>query len=278
MARHGRLCFAPVAKGRRSRRVKLQPKPGGTGETPARPEEPTEPEDMVSRIDALREDVRKARGESAARNRRPAQAGKAAGGKAEGEADQSPADQSPAEEAEPTESGETGPSAPGSDTESVAPARPTQAGPPPLPPARTGPLGDRPELHPPYPRPGRDRRRGVALGGVAVLIIAGVVIGVLASSSSSPTKRPAIASYMSSHVPAGTPVALVGNVKSALPAEYPPVAISSGNMDSASHLEYAIAPDPVSAAGPSLAAFVTAHGRLVAVDWPTPGLRLNQAG
>jgi hypothetical protein len=120
---------------------------------------------------------------------------------------------------------------------------------------RTGPVRERPS-----------RERPVIAGAVAGLVVAGVVAGVLADSSRRSPAPPTIADYMAGHVPSGTSVAVMGAVRTAVPRSYPAVAVSGSDPAAAGALPYALTPDPVSGAGPLVASYVRAHGRLVAVD------------
>jgi hypothetical protein len=110
------------------------------------------------------------------------------------------------------------------------------------------------------------RERTVIAGAVAGLAVAGVVAGALADSSHRSPARPTIADYMAGHVPSGTSVAVMGAIRTAVPPAYPEVAVSGWDSTAAGAPPYALPPDPVSAAGPQVASYVRAHGRLVAVD------------
>lgn len=221
-----------MAKGRRERRVKLQPKSGEEKhtDTPRPPADSTD--DMVSRIDALRGDVRAAREKSA----------KTAGS-----------------------------SATGSARSADAPVRRPDRGMVVESPVKTGPIGNRPELHPPYPRPERNRHRGVALGALGVLIIIGVVVGLVASSAKTtgPAKSP-IAAYLAANLPSGRSLGVVAGSPAAaraVPAGYPKTTVSASNLDTtAGYLQYVVAPDPDSSVPAPVLSWIQAHGRLVATD------------
>lgn len=134
-------------------------------------------------------------------------------------------------------------------------------------PVRTGPIGARPQLNPPYSRPKR-RNRAVVAAAVGLIAVVGVVAGLLATRGSSHVASP-VAAYLTANVPAGTVVAVAGGgsrLSRSLPSGYPTVAVTASSLETAASARYLLTTDPVIAAGPALAAWVHGHARLLAVD------------
>jgi hypothetical protein len=115
--------------------------------------------------------------------------------------------------------------------------------------------------------PKHRNRNLVLVAAAAAVAVVGVVVGLVATSSS--PARPhsdRVAAYLTSHVPAGTRLAVVGTVKNGLPTTYPTVHFDGANLGSAAGLHYTVAPDPISSAGAAIAAYVEGRSTLVAVD------------
>ena len=122
--------------------------------------------------------------------------------------------------------------------------------------------------------PVRRRRRLVFAGSLTgALAVVGVTAGLaLADSGSSGpgrtagTSRAPVEVYLADHVTSGTPIGVIGAPGAALPAGYHRVELAVSNLSQAAGLHYAVGPDPITAAGPALAAFVGRHATLVATD------------
>ena len=117
--------------------------------------------------------------------------------------------------------------------------------------------------------PGSRRRRLVFAGGLAgAVALAGVTAGLaLADTGTSGSGRAPVEVYLADHVTSGTSIGVIGaTAGSALPSGYQRVELAVANLSQAAGLHYAVGPDPITAAGPLVAAFVGGHATLVATD------------
>jgi nucleoid-associated protein YgaU len=140
--------------------------------------------------------------------------------------------------------------------------------PPPLKALRTGPMGRRPAPDlPSGAAEHRRRRTALGAGGLVVLAAAAVAASLLAGGSH--RHQAPIAAYLAGHVPRGTEVLALGPMgalNDLVPGGYPTLNLAGADLVPLARATFVVGPDPITKAGPSVAAFVRAHASLVATD------------